>query len=276
MTCTKVESTSENGKVLLINPKCMYPDRHPGQCVINGFEYPRADVVAALDAVPRSELVGAEQTERANYESARKFYARAEIAEAKLTEMREQYDAAVEAAHRASDDHLAATEALAALTAERDAEYRKYAQEADRAEELENRLAAVTAEAKLADSMPKAEFHRMLEARETVNAQLVAERDAHAATIERVREWAVDYFGALGEAPDELRAALAPKPAFVLPTKAGAGIMVIMVHNGIDHELRLYSDGLWSARQIDFGYTPEQVMEHFTDHRLIEQEGGGE
>ena len=67
-------------------------------------------------------------------------------------------------------------------------------------------------------------------------------------------------------ARESLREILDPRPAFSLPTEVGAGIVA---NNGTEHELRLYSDGLWFAKTITHGYTPEQVMRHFTDHRLI-------
>lgn len=70
---------------------------------------------------------------------------------------------------------------------------------------------------------------------------------------------------------DRLDAILNPRPAFELPTEAGAGITAVFGDPsfGSDRcELRLFSDGLWrSARGRK--YTPEGVMEHYTNHRLI-------
>lgn len=54
-----------------------------------GAWFRTTDLLAALNAVTKGELKAAEETERANHESARKFCARAEAAEAKLARVRE-------------------------------------------------------------------------------------------------------------------------------------------------------------------------------------------
>lgn len=54
-----------------------------------GAWFRTTDLLAALNAVTKGELKAAEETERANHESARKFCARAEAAEAKLARVEE-------------------------------------------------------------------------------------------------------------------------------------------------------------------------------------------
>lgn len=98
-----------------------------------------------------------------------------------------------------------------------------------------------------------------------------------AATIERVRKWAHDWRNEAGvEAFRELDAALDPKPAFVLPTEAGAGIMATFI-GGVsreEYELRLFSDGKWYDTAGDSN-TPDDLMDPHTwvNHRLL---GGAE
>lgn len=127
MSSTVVKSTEPTGPELRIHAECAMPDRHPGTCVVNAREYPRAEVLGALGAVSLAyhdeivgeanrqihelegklaqmerRAVGAEQTERANRDKAQEFHDKLREAEATiervgeaLTDLEEgEYDAA--------------------------------------------------------------------------------------------------------------------------------------------------------------------------------------
>lgn len=88
--------------------------------------------------------------------------------------------------------------------------------------------------------------------------------EALVARVQRLRDVSGDTVGV-----EELDAILDPKPAFTLPTEAGAGITAHASDwTTTPIELRLFSDGLWHA-QNGKGYTPKQVLDRFTGHRLL-------
>lgn len=109
--------------------------------------------------------------------------------------------------------------------------------------------------------------------------RLEAERDALTATVARVRE-------ALSRHPEpcaeteftcgwkgavvDLLAALDPKPAFTLPTEAGAGI--IATDSGprcYEREYRLFADGMWHGADGSILH-PKTLMANYIGHRLTE------
>lgn len=121
---------------------------------------------------------------------------------------------------------------------------------------------------------------------------LRAEHDALAATVERVRLALFELdtpgnqrlaekhpfeFGLL-EACKAVRAALDPKPAFVLPTEVPARI-IAEESDGTEHEFTLWSDGKggtswWhdceDADEEGALYSDVRLMRDFTDHRLLD------
>ena len=106
------------------------------------------------------------------------------------------------------------------------------------------------------------------EADENLKAAIARAEKAEA-TIARVREldWRGNYTADYVQ--NKIAAALDPKPAFVLPTEAGAGICARIRTSHEEEELRLFSTGLWMSAYNGAFYTPESVMDNFTDHRLI-------
>ncbi|MEA5453276.1 hypothetical protein SPF06_00940 [Sinomonas sp. JGH33] len=111
-----------------------------------------------------------------------------------------------------------------------------------------------------------------------------AERDALAATIGRVREAVernpepcteTEFTCGWKRAVVDIRAALDPKPTFVLPTEVPARIAVRHRETNTYDELVLWTDGdrqTWWDNEDSSEYTPEQVMSDFTGHRLIDEE----
>lgn len=71
---------------------------------------------------------------------------------------------------------------------------------------------------------------------------------------------------------NKLHRALTQKPAFELPTEAGAVIFATVDETGQEHELHLYRDGKWRD-DTETWYWPKDVLTDFTDHRLA---GGAE
>lgn len=112
-------------------------------------------------------------------------------------------------------------------------------------------------------------------------AAVTAERDAHAATIGRVRALAEEWTAREGNSVTasvtrhrgrELLGALEPPKPFVLPTEVPARIEVRAAHGEVDR-LILWTDGknlTWWTEDDGSEYTPEQVMSTFTGHRLLE------
>ena len=107
-------------------------------------------------------------------------------------------------------------------------------------------------------------------------SKALAERDALAKTVQRVRE-AVEagreYYGDVASL-EALDAALDPEPAFVLPTEVPARIVAVKSSTGDEKELTLFTDGdtTWWADIEDWGpfWTRSQVMDQFTGHRLLD------
>ena len=94
-----------------------------------------------------------------------------------------------------------------------------------------------------------------------------ASLDAAREIIARVR--ALLVFGTIEG--DELRTALDPKPAFILPTEAGAGIRCTgPTESGLSYftEMRLFSDGRWRDSE-GCAWDAETVLDTFWDFRLI-------
>jgi hypothetical protein len=89
------------------------------------------------------------------------------------------------------------------------------------------------------------------------------------ATIERVKVWAVDYFGAL-DISEGLDAALTPPKPFELPTEAG--VRFYATKNGEEELFTTYTDGDVCAYRGAAGFeTAVSIMANgWTDHRLLE------
>lgn len=286
--------------------------------------YPRADLLAALDAVPREDFVAIRDKWYHSIDADQHNDA-VKALHAKIGQARLRGDGWRDKARAAEAKLAEAKRALTELAPERDE--RVIAWEAiarhevlrpcyDEDRPLLNavldRLGALSdAEAKLDEAIADA----VRWADELVDAQdeskswksraehaesvignylrriegLTAERDAHAATIERVREvladdesihpLAVNYHGGFRFA---IRSALnsAPVP-FTLPTVAG----VRFEAQGRDDKIgsltgfvTLIGAGrpvYMAVNDVDCVYEAEQVMECFTGHRLI-AEGDGE
>lgn len=89
------------------------------------------------------------------------------------------------------------------------------------------------------------------------------------ATIERVRALGGRMIGPTAK---DLWASLNPPKPFVLPTTVPARIEVRHRETNTRDELVLWTDGTrqtWWDAEDSSEYTPEQVMDQFTDHRLI-------
>jgi hypothetical protein len=105
------------------------------------------------------------------------------------------------------------------------------------------------------------------------------------ATIGRVKAVHHDFYKVRGDWADEdgaralkraLDAALTPPKPFELPTEVPARIVAVKSSTGDEKELTLFTDGdtTWWADIEDWGpfWTRSQVMDQFTDHRLLDGE----
>ena len=107
-----------------------------------------------------------------------------------------------------------------------------------------------------------------------------AERDALAKTVERVRK--LTACGAHSLLPETIRAALDPKPAFVLPTEVPARIEA--KRDGKTYTFYLWTNGSGGSNDLiwvdedDWTHSPspKRLMRDFTGHRFLPADGDAE
>lgn len=212
------------------------------------IQIPTADLLAALDATANADV----KHRATAYEDATRWQVAAEENERWADECKARAEKA-EAALAGSEDCRLATE-------------KKLAEAETELEAWKHTVSVLDDE--LRDSQ------ELLGQRAVELHKARAERDALAKTVERVRK--LTECGAHSLLPETIRAALDPKPAFVLPTEVPARIVAEEPLYGTEHEFTLWSDGKggtswWhdceDADEEDALYSGVRLMREFENHR---------